>query len=114
MNEYPTNHINQTISTLIISGLLVGTSLSPRINTNEPSLSNPPYTAPSKNYLRVDSGISSTYESDRDSLPEQHSSSEEVETVITNFFSKLSANQEPLGSEFEQVLFEDLWNLYQS
>jgi hypothetical protein len=67
----------------------------------------------SSNYNLVDDRISSTYESDRDFLPE-HYSSEGLETVITNFFSKLSANQEPLGSEFEQVLFEDLWDLYQS
>ncbi|XOF32841.1 MAG: hypothetical protein ACL93V_12560 [Candidatus Electrothrix sp. YB6] len=112
MNKYQTHHRTQTFSTLIISGILASTCLSPSV-TDDLSLNIPPCTA-SSNYDSINSGISSTYESTRDSLPEQHSSSEEVETVITNFFSKLSANQEPLGSEFEHVLFEDLWDLYQS
>ena len=33
---------------------------------------------------------------------------------VTDFFQKLSAEQEPLGREFEQVLFDNLWDLYQS
>ena len=33
---------------------------------------------------------------------------------VTDFFQKLSAEQEPLGPEFEQVLFDNLWDLYQS
>lgn len=33
--------------------------------------------------------------------------------VITNFFHELSSNQEPLGYEFEKVLYKNLWDLYQ-
>ena len=33
---------------------------------------------------------------------------------VADFFRKLSTEQEPLGSEFEQVLFDNLWDLYQS
>lgn len=36
------------------------------------------------------------------------------EEEVTDFFQKLSAVQEPLGREFEQVLFDNLWDLYQS
>ena len=36
------------------------------------------------------------------------------EGEVTDFFQKLSAEQEPLGREFEQVLFDNLWDLYQS
>ena len=36
------------------------------------------------------------------------------EAIVTSFFEELSSNQEPLGHEFEEVLFENLWDLYQS
>ena len=35
-----------------------------------------------------------------------------VDAVVTDFFTELSSNQEPLGVEFEKVLFDNLWDLY--
>mgnify|MGYP001589188050 CR=1 FL=1 len=32
--------------------------------------------------------------------------------AISDFFSKLLAKQEPLGHDFEKVLYENLWDLY--
>lgn len=32
---------------------------------------------------------------------------------MANFYAKLAAAQEPLGSEFERVLQENLWDLYE-
>lgn len=32
---------------------------------------------------------------------------------ILSFFSKLSATQEPLGKDFEKILFDNLWDLYE-
>ncbi|NNM60410.1 MAG: hypothetical protein HKM04_11440 [Legionellales bacterium] len=37
-----------------------------------------------------------------------------IETVLTNFYSLLLEKQEPLGDEFAKVLYENLWDLYQS
>ena len=36
----------------------------------------------------------------------------DFEEAIADFYSTLLANQEPLGKEFEQVLHENLWDLY--
>ena len=49
--------------------------------------------------------------SSRSSLKQESTS---FEGDVTNFFQKLTAEQEPLGREFEQVLFDNLWDLYQS
>jgi hypothetical protein len=37
-----------------------------------------------------------------------------VPTFMVALIEKLFSNQEPLGHEFEQVLFENLWDLYQN
>lgn len=37
-----------------------------------------------------------------------------AEAVVTSFFEELSSTQGSLGYEFEQVLFENIWDLYQS
>jgi hypothetical protein len=36
----------------------------------------------------------------------------DFEGAVAAFYSTLLAKQEPLGSEFEQVLYDNLWELY--
>ncbi|WP_394752479.1 hypothetical protein [Crenothrix sp.] len=36
------------------------------------------------------------------------------EQIISEFYSKFLINQEPLGEEFESILFNNLWDLYES
>ena len=36
------------------------------------------------------------------------------EQSVGNFYARLLANQEPLGEVFEKVLYENLWDLYES
>jgi hypothetical protein len=36
------------------------------------------------------------------------------EQVVGRFYARLLENQEPLGMEFESVLHENLWDLYES
>lgn len=38
----------------------------------------------------------------------------EFESLVSNFYSKLVSIQEPLGAEFERVLNQNLWDLYES
>ena len=40
-------------------------------------------------------------------------STNNCEDTITNFFTKLSADQEPLGNDFEEVLLDNLWDMNQ-
>ncbi|MDH3346621.1 MAG: hypothetical protein OEM02_00775 [Desulfobulbaceae bacterium] len=114
MNNYQTKQIVQTFSTVIISGILASTFLSPAHNDTL-SLTHQPFTA-SKNYALLSDGTSPTYEPGGNFQTGYSPASTEVEvgTIVTSFFSKLSSDQEPLGSEFEQVLFENIWDLYQS
>lgn len=37
---------------------------------------------------------------------------QEHEATIAHFYSQLLAKQEPLGKEFEAVLYDNLWDLY--
>lgn len=36
------------------------------------------------------------------------------EQAVGNFYARLLASQEPLGAEFERVLYDNLWDLYES
>jgi hypothetical protein len=42
---------------------------------------------------------------------EYEHSSLSFEEAVTSFYANLLANQEPLGKEFEQVLYDNLWDL---
>lgn len=99
----------------MISGLLASTFLSPAC-TDEPFLDAQSYTTTGYNHTLAVKGTPLTYEPSRTFQSGASSSSVEMklETVVTNLFSELSSNQEVLGSEFEQVLLGNLWDLYQS
>lgn len=36
------------------------------------------------------------------------------ERAVGNFYNRLLTSQEPLGAEFEKVLYANLWDLYES
>lgn len=36
----------------------------------------------------------------------------DFESSMTNFYASLFAQQEPLGPDFEKVLYDNLWDLY--
>lgn len=39
---------------------------------------------------------------------------EESDKILEGFLSELLSKQEPLGEEFSKVLYDNLWNLYES
>lgn len=45
-------------------------------------------------------------------MQEEEQKSKTDDETIEEFFKVLLSNQEPLGEEFEKVLFENLWELY--
>lgn len=45
---------------------------------------------------------------------EYNTTSKGFEEVVGNLYARLLINQEPLGTEFEKVLNENLWDLYES
>jgi hypothetical protein len=48
----------------------------------------------------------------KEPLIEAIARSSAVESSIVSFYSTLLAKQERLGSEFEKILFDNLWDLY--
>lgn len=114
MNKYHTDQTSRTLSTVMIAGMLASTFLPSDCN-NEPSPSMPYFSA-SNNYAFASHGTSLTHEPNKNILTGHYPSSEETkfEAVVTSFYEELSSNQEALGREFERVLFENLWDLYQS
>ena len=47
-------------------------------------------------------------------MGEYQQESDQFEVHVAKFYTKLLASQESLGAEFEKVLHENLWNLYES
>lgn len=39
---------------------------------------------------------------------------DDFEQIIQNFYSRLLASQEELGTDFEKALYNNLWDLYES
>ncbi len=114
MNKYINKKISQTFCTVIISGMLTS-SMVADISKYEGGQAVPRY-AENKNYLLHGGGTSLSYEPRKNVFTGTYLSSTttEFENMITNFFAKLSSAQEKLGAEFERVLFDNLWELYQS
>lgn len=38
----------------------------------------------------------------------------DFEKIVSDFYQALQAKQEPLGDEFEKVLHDNLWDLYET
>lgn len=114
MNKYHTNQTSRTFGTVVMAGILASTFLPPD-DKHEPS-SIAPHFPGGNNYAFVSRGTSLTHEPSKNVLTGYYPPSLETsfETVVTSFFEELSSNQEPLGHDFERVLFENLWDLYQS
>jgi hypothetical protein len=114
MNRDYIGQASPTIGTVMMAGMLASTFLPSNCNNAPPS--SMPHFSASYNYAYLYRGTPLTHESSKNVLTGYYPSSVETtfETVVTSFFEELSSNQEPLGHEFEQVLFENLWDLYQS
>lgn len=114
MNSNYIGQTPQTIGTVVMAGMLASTFLPSHYNDTLP-LKRVPFSV-ANNYTYAHRGSSLTNESSNNMLTRYNSAyvGMEFEAIITSFFQELSSSQEPLGSEFEQILFENLWNLYQS
>jgi hypothetical protein len=117
MNKYQTTQASQSLCTVVATGLLASTIL-----INEPTYSvqkngqRSPINSISQNHSWVYNGASLTYGSKSGLLSGGYSSASNqgMESVISDLFLELSSKQEVLGGDFERVLFDNLWKLYQS
>ena len=93
-------------TTLLFIPTVTLASLAMGINTNPES------------YLTNNSYIynhTSTLDQYNNPLTREFKNSDELlQSKVTEFYSTLLAVQEPLGEEFERVLYNNLWDLYES
>jgi len=60
-------------------------------------------------------GSESTFNSMRGAITGAYdSNTTEFEQSVGMFYAQLLASQEPLGAKFEKVLYDNLWDLYES
>jgi hypothetical protein len=112
MNKYINNKISVTIGVVMISTMLTiptwgSTSSYEQLPNTSRHVQARDYSFTVKN--------PSTYDPAKNALTGTYTLSSETdfEDVITNFFTRLSSEQEPLEAEFEQVLFDNIWDMYQ-
>ena len=66
------------------------------------------------NYYRQKSNLS-TFDQYKNPLTGKYDQSNVYfETAISNFYAELLASQKPLGEEFTKILYDNLWDLYES
>lgn len=99
------------MSGVVVAGLLFMAGLNP-----------PPEQMPQKQRVRIlsDDAYSATtsgatFDFFRGGITGQYDRTPiQFEQVIGNFYTRLLSCQEPLGVAFEKVLYENLWDLYES
>lgn len=111
MNEIRSNLSSSTMGYVVMTGLLSVAMLNALPEDSIPgsknhALSNNPYSANDRG---------ATFDSFRSKVTGRYDLSPlPFEQAVVNFYANLLAVQEPLGAEFEKVLYDNLWDLYES
>lgn len=84
--------------------LLTGMLLAPTLNEVGVTRRYDRYTAP----------INGTYSALQNAFTGEYTKQKtlDFEGLVTEFYAALLGQQEPLGAEFEKILYENLWELY--
>ena len=111
MNEIRSNLSSSTMGYVVMAGLLSVAMLNALPNdsflgSKNHALSNNPYSANDRG---------ATFDSFRSKVKGRYDlSPPSFEQTVVNFYANLLAAQEPLGAEFGKVLYDNLWDLYES
>lgn len=112
MSEICYGHIPSTFSQVLIASILAT-----QLANSHAALSNEPQGV-HRSLLQqsYSSGLNkATFDLHRNPFSGMYSfTADKFEVTIGNFYARLFASQEPLGGEFERVLHDNLWNLYES
>ena len=113
MNDnYYTEQTSCTIGYIPIPGIIATQLLStPPLNTKQEDFHTPLYRC----NVYQSSAIPHTFDQFRSVVTgEYYQGIDQFEAAISDFYATLIASQELLGIEFEKVLYENLWDLYES
>lgn len=110
MSDIEINQISTTVGAIIIATALSGLSVANKSNQDFSQI-----TTSRDSY--IPNGSSPTF-SENQELQKHSINNIELnnsfEQVTSQFYSELEVQQEPLGKEFEKVLYDNLWDLYES
>ena len=111
MNEIRYNNASSTMSSVVMAGLFSIAALNASPGKAIPTKSAPPFFG--NTYLS--GNRTATADFFRGSITGQYNLNPiQFEHALGNFYARLLSSQEPLGAEFEKVLFDNLWDLYES
>ena len=111
MNEIRYNLASSTMSNVVMAGLFSMAALN--TSPEKMALMSPIHSFSGNTYSS--GGRGATFDSFRGGITGQYDLNPlHFEQVVGNFYARLLSSQEPLGVEFEKVLFDNLWNLYES
>ena len=113
MNDnYYTTQTSRTIGSVAIAGIIATQLLlTPPLNIQQQDLNMPLY----RHNVYQLSAIPPTFDKFRGAITgEYYQGINDFEADISDFYATLIASQELLGIEFEKVLYENIWNLYES
>lgn len=106
MSSYYTKQASGTIRSVAIAGIIASQVLA-ALGDDQPQMAikHEAYhsAAIPKSYATHGNFITGEYFQNRYNFEES----------VSNFYAKLLSNQEPLGADFEKILYENLWNLYE-
>lgn len=116
MNNYQCKHSSSTLTGLgasvVATGLVVSIALG-GVMSDRPLEKSIGHGLSLNHYTTQ--GSSTTFGQYGSVLTGQLASTPETfESSVANFYSTLLSAQEPLGAEFERVLHDNLWDLYES
>ena len=111
MNEIRYNLASSTMSNVVMAGIF---SLA-MLNSSPDKMTPMSGIHPFSGNTYSSGGCSATFDFFRGGITGQYDLTPlHFEQVVGNFYARLLSSQEPLGVEFETVLFDNLWDLYES
>ena len=112
MYNYCINQESDTVASVTIRGVLAAHFLADQMNVKiEDDQYRPPYI----HDVYHSFATPATFDHCRTIVMGKYQQeSDQFEVNVAKFYTKLLASQESLGAEFEKVLHENLWNLYES
>ena len=107
MNNYNINQIQRTIGSVTIAGIIAAAQFLSNIPIKLDIESHPRQLDQRNVYYSP--ALSSVYTKNN-----YYQGTDQFEIAVTNFYKTLLISQEPLGAEFEKVLYSNLWELYET
>lgn len=111
MNEITYNNTVGTFSQIIIVAGLLASNLFPAKTVDKNHMV---YMQPSQTEYTPTYNWSALTTNPSFNLEHGTIESDSFEKSVGNFYARLLARQEPLGADFEEVLQNNLWDLYES